>query len=136
MANAPCGRRWKVATAADARGVLWAIENPASRRGGWAWWPEQADAPSLWDMPAIVELRRATAPEASMASFAGLAAAAASGMGRQHDGKTGEETSASESRLQEAYKDASVKSAIFDLQSVMLSEAKDAEKLAAFKRER
>ena len=70
-----------------------------------------------------------------MASFAGLAAAAASGMGRQHDGKTGEETSASESRLQEAYKDASVKSAIFDLQSVMLSEAKDAEKLAAFKRE-
>jgi hypothetical protein len=77
----------------------------------------------------------AHAPEASMASFAGLAAAAASGMGRQHDGKTGEETSASESRLQEAYKDASVKSAIFDLQSVMLSEAKDAEKLAAFKRE-
>ena len=50
----------KVATAADARGVFWAIENPASRRGGWAWWPEQADAPSLWDMPEIVELRRAT----------------------------------------------------------------------------
>ena len=44
----------KVATAADARGVMWAIENPASRRGGWAWWPEQADAPSLWDMPDIV----------------------------------------------------------------------------------
>ena len=57
----------------------------------------------------------APAPEASMASFAGLAAAAASGMGRQHDGKTGEETSASESRLQAAYEDASVKSAIFDL---------------------
>jgi hypothetical protein len=35
-----------------------------------------------------------------MASLAGFAAAAASGMGRQHDGKTGEETSASESRLQ------------------------------------
>jgi hypothetical protein len=69
-----------------------------------------------------------------MASLAGLAAAAASGMGRQHDGKTGEETSASESRLQAAYEDASVKSAIFDLQRVMLSEAKDAEKLAAFKR--
>jgi hypothetical protein len=77
----------------------------------------------------------APAQEASMASLAGFAAAAASGMGRQHDGKTGEETSASESRLQEAYKDASVRSAIFDLQSVMVSEAKDAEKLAAFKRE-
>jgi hypothetical protein len=50
----------KVATAADAQGTFWAIENPASRRGGWAWWPEQADAPSLWDMPEIVELRRAT----------------------------------------------------------------------------
>jgi len=37
----------KVATAADAQGIFWAIENPASRRGGWAWWPEQADAPSL-----------------------------------------------------------------------------------------
>ncbi len=50
----------QVATAADAQGIFWAIENPASRRGGWAWWPEQADAPSLWDMPEIVELRRAT----------------------------------------------------------------------------
>ena len=77
----------------------------------------------------------APAQEASMASLAGLAAAAASGMGRQHDGKTGEETSASESRLQAAYEDAPVRNAIFDLQRVMLSEAKDAEKLAAFKRE-
>jgi len=77
----------------------------------------------------------APAQEASMASLAGLAAAAASGMGRQHDGKTGEETSASESRLQAAYDDAQVKNAIFDLQRVMLSETKDADKLAAFKRE-
>ena len=77
----------------------------------------------------------APAQEASMASFAGLAAAAASGMGRQHDGKTGEETSASESRLQAAYDDEQVKNAVFGLQRVMLSSAPDAEKLAAFKRE-
>jgi hypothetical protein len=56
-------------------------------------------------------------------------------MGRQHDGKTGEETSASESRLQAAYDDGPVKNAVFDLQRVMLSEMKDADKLAAFKRE-
>ena len=81
--------------------------------------------------------REVAAPtqEASMASFAGLAAAAASGMGRQHDGKTGEETSASESRLQAAYDDEQVKNAVFELQRVMLSSAPDADKLAAFKRE-
>ena len=81
--------------------------------------------------------REVAAPvqEASMALFAGLAAAAASGMGRQHDGKTGEETSASESRLQAAYEDEQVKSAVFGLQRVMLSDAQDAEKLATFKRE-
>ena len=95
-------------------------------------------APAAQAPPAPASQSRdgeAPAQEASMASLAGLAAAAASGMGRQHDGKTGEETSASESRLQAAFEDASVTSAIFDLQRVMLSEAKDAEKLAAFKRE-
>ena len=70
--------------------------------------------------------------EASLASFAGLAAAAASGLGQRHDGKTGEETSASESRMQAAYDEESVKSAIFALQRVMLSEAANADKLAAF----
>jgi hypothetical protein len=100
---------------------------------GWTRAPLKAHVP-----PASVSHGRdgeAPAQEASMASLAGLAAAAASGMGRQHDGKTGEETSASESRLQAAYDDAPVKNAIFDLQRVMLSETKDADKLAAFKRE-
>jgi hypothetical protein len=100
---------------------------------GWTRAPLTAHAP-----PASASHGRdgeAPAQEASMASLAGLAVAAASGMGRQHDGKTGEETSASESRLQAAYDDAPVKNAIFDLQRVMLSETKDADKLAAFKRE-
>ena len=97
---------------------------------GWTRAPLTVHAP-----PASGRDGEAPAQEASMASLAGLAAAAASGMGRQHDGKTGEETSASESRLQAAYDDAPVKNAIFDLQRVMLSETKDADKLAAFKRE-
>ena len=85
-----------------------------------------------------VRARRTTTgvpQEASLASFAGLAAAAASGMGQRHDGKTGEETSASESRMQAAYDEESVKSAVFALQRVMMSEAADADKLAALKRE-
>jgi hypothetical protein len=50
-----------VADAADKAGAVWLIENPASRRGGWAWWPAFADAPTLWDLPEFVALRNRTA---------------------------------------------------------------------------
>ena len=99
----------------------WSRASPAAR-------PEPAPTPPSREGAAHDQ-------EASFASFAGLAAAAASGMGQRHDGKTGEETSASESRMQAAYDDESVKSAIFGLQRVMMSEAADADKLATFKRE-
>ena len=99
----------------------WSRASPAAR-------PEPAPTPPSREGAAHDQ-------EASFASFAGLAAAAASGMGQRHDGKTGEETSASESRMQAAYDEESVKSAIFGLQRVMMSEAADADKLATFKRE-
>ena len=57
-----------VADAADRAGAVWLIENPASRRGGWAWWPAFADAPTLWDLPEFVALRNRTA--ASRVTFA------------------------------------------------------------------
>jgi len=50
-----------VADAADKAGTVWLIENPASRRGGWAWWPTFADAPTIWDLPQFVALRNRTA---------------------------------------------------------------------------
>eukprot|EP00900_Chrysochromulina_parva_P012558 jgi/Chrpa1/21302/Chrysochromulina_OHIO_Genome00025907-RA len=50
-----------VADAANKAGIVWLIENPASRRGGWAWWPAFADAPTIWDLPQFVALRNRTA---------------------------------------------------------------------------
>ena len=46
--------------AAHSVGAVWMVENPASRKGGLAWWPEHQERASMWDMRCMVDLRRET----------------------------------------------------------------------------
>eukprot|EP00965_Chrysotila_dentata_P059204 1965035-Pleurochrysis_carterae.AAC.1 len=64
--------------AADAAGVVWAVENPADcgDPGEAAWWPKFASHATLWAFPAIREaLQRARAGSVTFAQCA-LGAAA------------------------------------------------------------
>ena len=66
------------ASAAEAAGALWMVENPADRadRHSVAYWPRFADCGAIWRMPAFVELEHRARPSKALLAQCALNAPA------------------------------------------------------------